>query len=91
MARVPQIIIQKIRECRCTSIKAKVKGEMIRDYLTKLTQEQISTHTTAQFASELSIRAYSRLRIRMHCNYVKNKPKCHVGKLKHYVCDKEVV
>ena len=95
MARRPQIVIQKIRECRCsknnTRIKAKVKAKIIRDYLTKLRQEQISTHTTALFASKLSIRAYSRLRIRMHCKYVKNKPKCHVGKLENYVCNKEIV
>ena len=89
MARGPQIIIQKIRERRYTRIKDKVKGEMIRDYLTQLMQEQISTHTTTQFASELSIRAYSRLRIRMHCKYVKNKPKCHVGKLNTMYVTKE--
>ena len=27
----------------------------------------------------------------MHFEYVKNKPKCHVSKLEHYVCDKGVV
>ena len=30
-------------------------------------------------------------RVRMHFGYVKNKPKCHVSKLEHYVCDKGVV
>ena len=50
------------------------------DFLIKLRQEQISTHTTAQFASELSIRACSRLIIRLHCKYVQNKLKWNVGK-----------
>ena len=61
------------------------------DFLIKLRQEQISTHTTAQFASELSIRACSRLIIRLHCKYVQNKLKWNFGKLENYVCDKEVV
>ena len=57
----------------------------------KLRQEQISTSTTALFASKLSIKAYSRLRIRMHYKYIKNEPECHAGKLEHYAHDKELV
>ena len=68
-----------------------MRGKINREYLTILRQEQISTHTTAVFALKLSNRVCSRLRIRMHCKYVKNRPKRHVDKLENYVCDKEVV
>lgn len=85
------IIIRTANERTPVRITSKVRRKFNTDFLKKVRKQQVHMHTLALLSSKISIRGYRRLRMRQNTTMIKNRPKCHVGRLDKYHFDKEVI
>ena len=91
----PRVVVQSrtvhhYHKAPSTTISTQQKQSINRDFLKKMRDEAVEPHTTAIYASNISLNEYRKLRIRQHCEYRQNKPKKHVGRIGSYNFDRRI-
>ena len=88
----PRVVVQTrtvhhYHKAPSTTISTQQKQSINRDFLKKMRDEAVEPHTTAIYASNISLNEYRKLRIRQHCEYRQNTQKKHVGQIGSYNFD----